>query len=112
MLRLAILLALSVSSNVTFLFIDAGLAAVFVGTQLSDSKAAFRSVAYFIIPGIVLTLILIGGTIRQAHSADFYFGLPSLARSVKSLVHISLMHHHYYNRLDPLEDFIAAWFIP
>ena len=112
MLRLAILLALSVSSNVTFLFIDAGLAAVFVGTQLSDSKAAFRSVAYFIIPGIVLTLILIGGTIRQAHSADFYFGLPSLARSVKSLVHISLMHHHYYNRIDPLEDFIAAWFIP
>jgi hypothetical protein len=90
MLRLAILLALSVSSNVTFLFIDAGLAAVFVGTLLSDTRATVRSVAYFIIPGIVLTLIFIGGTIRHARRADFYFGLPSLARSARSLVHISL----------------------
>jgi hypothetical protein len=119
MLRLAILLALSVSSNVTFLFIDAGLAALFVGTLLTDSRAAFRSLTYFIIPGIVLTLIIIGGPMRNTHSGDFYFGLPSLARSSKSLVYISLVHRlnlpgigHYYAPLERLVDFISAWFVP
>jgi hypothetical protein len=119
MLRLAILLALSVSSNVTFLFIDAGLAALFVGTLLRDSRAAFRSLTYFIIPGIVLTLIIIGGPMRNTHSADFYFGLPSLARSNKSLVYISFVHrltlpgiHYYYDALVRFVDFITAWFVP
>lgn len=119
MLRLALLLALSVSSNVTFLFIDAGLAALFVGTLLTDSRAAFRSLTYFIIPGIVLTLIIIGGAMRNTHSGDFYFGLPSLARSSKSLVYISLVHrltlpgiHYYYDALVRFVDFITAWFVP
>lgn len=54
-LRLAILLALSVSSNVTFLFIDAGLAALFIVTLLAESKgrAVLQALAYFVIPGIV-----------------------------------------------------------
>jgi uncharacterized membrane protein len=117
LLRLAILLALSVSSNVTFLFVDSGLACLFMVALLASSRdkmvrVALQAATYFIIPGIVLTLILIGGTMRNAHRMAFYFGLPSLARSAASLVHVSLMHHHYYNRLDPLENFLSAWFIP
>lgn len=126
MLRLAILLSLSVSSNVTFLFIDAGLAVLFVGSLLLDApspleirKVALQAIAYFIIPGVILTLIVIGGPLRNAHSADFYFGLPSLAGSVRSLVHISLMHRsnlpvilRYYNSIERLVSFISTWFIP
>src|ERR1022692_1088948 len=121
MLRLAILLALSVSSNVSFLFIDAGLAALFVATLLAGSKgrAVLHALAYFVIPGIVLTLIIIGGPMRNAHSTDFFFGLPSLARSSNSLVYISLVPrltlpgiHYYYDALIRFVDFITAWFVP
>jgi hypothetical protein len=126
MLRLAILLALSVSSNVTFLLVDAGLAVLYLGTLLAVSqkgkemrRLAFQSVAYFIIPGILLTLAVIGGPIRNARRADFYFGLTSLAKSARSLVHISLMHRsdlavilRYYNTLERLVDFFSVWFIP
>ena len=78
-----------------------------------------KAVAYFIIPGIILTLIVIGGPMRNTHQRDFYFGWPSLARSATSLVRISFIHRitlpgirHYYPALDRFANFISAWFIP
>jgi hypothetical protein len=126
MLRLALLLALSVSSNITFLFVDAGLATLFLGALLGDSqdrkemgRVALRAVAYFIIPGIVLTLAIVGGPLRNAHSADFYFGWPSLAGSDRNLVYMSFIHRitligirHYYDVLDRFVTFTSTWFVP
>jgi hypothetical protein len=126
MLKLALLLALSVSSNITFLFIDAGLAVLFVMALLLDcqdrkemGRKALQTVAYFIIPGVVLTLVILSGPLRNARRADFYFGWPSLAGSGRSLVYMSFVHHitltgirHYYDVLDGFVTFTSTWFVP
>jgi hypothetical protein len=126
MLRLALLLALSVSSNVTFLFVDAGLAALFVGALLAGhanrkeiGKAALKAVAYFIVPGIIFTLIVVGGPLSNAQRTDFYYGMPTLAKGADTLVHASLIHRftlrgleYYHGRLWRTCEFISAWIVP
>jgi hypothetical protein len=126
LLGLALLLALSVSSNITFLFVDAGLAALFVGALLAGAanrkemgKAALQAVTYFIVPGIIFTLIIIGGPLRKAKKTDFYFGSPTLASSTDTLVHISLIHRftlrglqYYHAPLWQTVQIISAWMIP
>ncbi len=126
MLGLALLLALSVASNVTFLFVDAGLAALFVGDLLADAanrkemgKAALGAAAYFIVPGIIFTLLIIGGPLRNAQKADFYYGMPTLAKGADTLVHASLIHRltlrglkYYHGRLWLTAEFINAWIVP
>jgi hypothetical protein len=126
LLRPAILLALSVSSNITFLLIDTGLAALVVCVLLAASethkemrRTSFQALMYFIIPGILVTLSIVGGPMRNTQRTDFYFGLPSLARSEASLIRISFIHRitligirHYYDSLDRIVDFISAWFVP
>ncbi len=125
MARLAVLLVLSVSSNITFLFVDVGLALLFIGAALTARtnrrevvRVALTLLTAFVIPGIALSLFLLA-PLAHAKLNNFYFGWPSLAKSTQSLVYVSLIHHltlggihYYYDGLSRLVDFISGWFAP
>lgn len=124
--RIALLLALSVASNLTFVFVDAGLAGLLLAVLLIDGartgnlrRNAIRSLKYFIVPGTLVALVILAGPISNATMASFYFGLPSLSETSHSLAALSFSHHpnlwgiaHYRDALSHGVDFVSTALAP
>jgi hypothetical protein len=96
-------LALSLSSNLSFLYADLTLAVIFILIYLfdrslrrADSKPSIQRLAYlvidFCIPAALLATLINIGPVRHASADRFYFGSVSLREGVQSVLYYSLCH--------------------
>lgn len=107
-------LALSVASNLTFLFTAAGLAVLAVIILLADGARSgdpgvlerHKSLAAncFYIPGMVTAFSIIGVPLMYAERGHFYIGTTSLAEASENLAAFSLSHHTTRWGIDSYND--------
>jgi len=96
--RAAFSLALSVASNLTFLFPNAALALVFLALLLAENRIAWRrqaaaAIQHFCIPGLATASLILILPLTKARREHFHMGVSSLAEMADSLAHASLVHH-------------------
>jgi hypothetical protein len=97
-------LALSVASNLTFVFPGAALALVF-GLLLARERKGRAALDRFLVPGTVLAFSALVLPLIQVDKNSFYFGEKSMAASLDSVLRIAWMHHTY----DPLRLTGMLW---
>jgi hypothetical protein len=95
--RAAAGLALSVASNLTFVFPSVPVALVFLAALLTDRRAAGKrwrmTVECFVIPGIVIAFVILVMPLVHARREHFYVGHPRFTESLRALTALSLFPH-------------------
>jgi hypothetical protein len=114
----AVALALTVASNLAFLFPAMALALLFTVATLIDHRKSFERgfstvVDDFIVPGVVIAFLILVLPLSRAEKWNFYFGVPALSNTLQSLIDLSFFHHPTAVQL-PLRSYdphIAAWIV-
>ncbi len=91
----AVALALSVASNLAFVFAGAPLAGLFSAILLVDGRwrgERWVIADHFLVPGIAVVFVLVVVPLSHATPGSFYVGTRSLAEAVDSLVVPALFH--------------------
>ena len=89
--RIAVLLALSIASNFTFLFPAAGLLAMIAGVLMWQRGVSLTTVVQELLgPWLVLTFLLLVMPFGRLEPGSFYFGAADLKASLQSLAPLVL----------------------
>lgn len=93
-LALAVLLALSVASNFTFLFPSAGLAAATAGALVAWGRATLQEILRELAgPWLLLTFLMLVVPFSRMEPGAFYYGAGSLRESLELLARYSSGDH-------------------
>jgi hypothetical protein len=108
----SIAFALSVASNLTFLFVLFGLALTTAALAFALRTGGRRPPAlvgnlgrWFALPGALLAAAVLAAPLRYAERDHFLFGADTLAETTRSLVDGSLRHA---SMMDPLEPAVVS----